>query len=90
MQTQIQANGREWSSFTNLVANTQLQPNGREWSSVFSPSAGNPAASTVNNNTTVNVDATNSDPEAIARAIQDALRNSRERGTAQNGILEPV
>jgi len=90
VQTQIQANGREWSSFTNLVANTQLQPNGREWSSVFSPSAGNPAASTVNNNTTVNVDATNSDPEAIARAIQDALRNSRERGTAQNGILEPV
>jgi len=42
---------------------------------------------TINN---VTVDATNNDPEAIARAIQDALRNSRERGTAQNGILEPV
>ena len=45
VQTQIQANGREWSSFANQVVNTQIQSNGREWSSQFSPSATNPLAS---------------------------------------------
>lgn len=43
VQTQIQANGREWSSFANQVANTKIQSNLREWSSQFSPSATNPA-----------------------------------------------
>jgi len=33
--TQIQANGREWSSFANSVANTVIRPNLSEWSSSF-------------------------------------------------------
>lgn len=34
--TQIQASGREWSSFANLVATTVIRPNLTEWSSSFS------------------------------------------------------
>ena len=41
--TQIQMNGREWSSFTDQIVNTTIQPNLKEWSSSFSPSATNPA-----------------------------------------------
>jgi hypothetical protein len=33
--TQIQANGREWSSFANSVATTVIRPNLSEWSSSF-------------------------------------------------------
>ena len=43
VQTQIQANGREWSSFANLIANTIIQPNLKEFSSPFAPNATNPA-----------------------------------------------
>jgi hypothetical protein len=90
VQTQIQANGREWSSFANLVANTQLQPNGREWSSQFSPSATNPSQTNITNNNKIDITLPNIDPEANARAIQDAIDNSRQRGTLQNGILNPI
>lgn len=37
--TQIQASGREWSSFANSVANTVIRPNLSEWSSSFSAAA---------------------------------------------------
>ena len=35
VSTQIQANGREWSSFANSVATTVIRPNLSEWSSSF-------------------------------------------------------
>jgi hypothetical protein len=84
--TQIQANGREWSSYANQVAMTTIQSNGREFSSSFSPSAtapvsGNSNAGTVN----VTVNAGVGDPEAIARVIEDTLRQSTYRGTG--GLL---
>jgi hypothetical protein len=37
--TQIRANGTEWSSFANSVANTVIRPNLSEWSSSFSAAA---------------------------------------------------
>lgn len=88
VQTQIQANGREWSSFANQVANTKIQSNLREWSSQFSPSATN--AAVVNQpmttqppivvNTTVqgSVIAQND----LNQAINDALANSGWAGSA--------
>jgi len=84
--TQIQANGREWSSYANMVATTVIQSNGKEFSSSFSPSAtlpvsGTSAAGTVN----VTVNAGVGDPEAIARVIEDTLRQSTYRGTG--GLL---
>jgi hypothetical protein len=42
--TQIQANGREWSSFANSVANTVIRPNLSEWSSSFSAAAASASA----------------------------------------------
>jgi hypothetical protein len=45
VQTQIQANGREWSSFTSAVASTTLKGNMGEWNSSFAAdSAANKAA----------------------------------------------
>jgi hypothetical protein len=45
VQTQIQANGREWSSFTSAVAATSLKGNMGEWNSSFAAdSAANKAA----------------------------------------------
>ena len=87
VQTQIQANGREWSSFANQVANTKIQSNLREWSSQFSPSATNPAVTnpTVTQppvvvNTTVqgSVIAQND----LNQAINDALAASGWAGSA--------
>jgi hypothetical protein len=84
--TQIQANGREWSSYANQVAMTTIQSNGREFSSSFSPSsASTPTSSPVVNNVTVNAGV--GDPEAIARVIEDTLRQSTYRGTGGLQIL---
>jgi len=80
--SQIQANGREWSSYANQVASTTIQSNGREFSSSFSPSATAPVSGTSNAGTVnVTVNAGVGDPEAIARVIEDTLRQSRYRGT---------
>jgi hypothetical protein len=46
VQTQIQANGREWSSFANSVAETVIRPNLSEWNSSFSAAAATAAAAT--------------------------------------------
>lgn len=46
VQTQIQANGREWSSFASSVATTVIRPNLTEWSSSFSTASANAAAAT--------------------------------------------
>lgn len=91
VQTQIQANGREWSSFANQVAVTQIQSNGREWSSSFSPSSMNPAAIAaatpsappvvINNNVNTGV----GDPNAIAEAINQYIIDAVDRGTMRGG-----
>ena len=84
--TQIQANGREWSSYANQVAMTTIQSNGREFSSSFSPSATAPISNTSSAGTVnVTVNAGVGDPEAIARVIEDTLRQSTYRGTG--GLL---
>ena len=44
VQTQIQANGKEFSSFANLVATTVIQPNLKEFSSSFSGASAEAAA----------------------------------------------
>ena len=88
VQTQIQANGREWSSFTSRVATTQIQSNMREWSSSFSPSAMNPAAvaaatptaPTAVINTTVQGSVISEND--LAQAINDALAQSGWAGSA--------
>lgn len=90
VQTQIQANGREWSSFANQVAVTQIQSNGREWSSSFSPSSMNPAAVAaatpsapvvINNNVNTGI----GDPNAIAEAINVYIQDAVDRGTLRGG-----
>ena len=80
VQTQIQANGREWSSFTSQVVNTSIQPNLQEWSSQFSPSATNPALASVMTSTNatptvvnVVVEGTVTSSEDLQKAIQDAI-----------------
>lgn len=83
--TQIQANGKEWSSYANQVATTVIQSNGREFSSSFIPTASSNTSvspGVVNN---VTVQAGVGDPEAIARVIEDTLRQSTYRGTG--GLL---
>lgn len=87
VQTQIQANGREWSSFANQIATTNIQSNGREWSSSFSPSAVNPALnqpSAVVNQPTVQVTVQGSviAQNDLNQAINDALANSGWAGSA--------
>jgi hypothetical protein len=39
VQTQIQANGKEWSSFASTVATTIIRPNLSEWNSAFTAAA---------------------------------------------------
>ena len=39
VQTQIQANGKEWSSFASTVATTIIRPNLSEWNSAFGAAA---------------------------------------------------
>jgi len=46
VQTQIQANGREWSSFANSVATTVIRPNLSEWSSSFGAAGAAASAAT--------------------------------------------
>jgi len=91
VQTQIQANGREWSSFTSQVANTQIQGNGREWSSSFSPGALNPALNPVSPQSPSKVEVTVvappfTDPNAVAEAIDDYIQNAVNRGTLRGGM----
>lgn len=89
VQTQIQANGREWSSFANQVANTTIQSNGREWSSSFSPSATNPALTPTSPNppkveiTVVAPPLT--DPNAVAEAVNQIIQDAVDRGTLRGG-----
>jgi hypothetical protein len=73
VQTQIQANGREWSSFANSVATTVIKPNLSEWSSSFG-AAGSAAAT-----------ATAAATAAALKAQQDALT---AQSTAASAALQ--
>jgi hypothetical protein len=73
VQTQIQANGKEWSSFANSVATTVIRPNLSEWSSSFG-AAGSAAAT-----------ATAAATAAALKAQQDALT---AQSTAASAALQ--
>ena len=89
VQTQIQANGREWSSFTSQTVNTGIQSNMREFSSAFSPSSTNPLASIMTSTppaaatpTIVNVvvQGTVTSSEDLKKSIQDAINDAGTSG----------
>jgi hypothetical protein len=86
VQTQIQANGREWSSFANQVANTTIQSNMREWSSSFSPSSLNSSVTNPTSSTAPSVQVTVQGSviaqNDLNQAINDALANSGWAGSA--------
>jgi hypothetical protein len=77
--TQIQANGKEWSSFANTVATTVIRPNLTEWSSSFSTASANAAAATAAANAALT--ATTS---AASKAAADAAEASAAAIAAAN------
>lgn len=85
--TQIQASGKEWSSFANTVATTVIRPNLTEWSSSFGK-AGSEAA----NASKAAIDAANkaaTDALAAAtKAQQEALKKLNEENAASNAAAE--
>jgi chemotaxis protein histidine kinase CheA len=98
--TIIQQSGREWSSFTAMVAQSKVQPNLKEWSSSFSPSASNPFTPPTGAPTAPPVNVTNNfngvvtDPNAVAdqinKILTDAANNTGNRygiGTGNKDVL---
>jgi len=79
VSTQIQANGKEWSSFANLVAATVIRPNLTEWSSSFSAAAASAAAATASANAGLT-----STTAAATKAAQDAAAASSAAIAAAN------
>ena len=79
VSTQIQASGKEWSSFANLVATTVIRPNLTEWSSSFSAAAANAAAATASANNGLA-----STTAAAIKAAQDAAAASAAAIAATN------
>lgn len=77
--TQIQASGREWSSFANLVASTIIRPNLSEWSSSFSSAAASASAATASANAGLA-----STTAAATKAAQDAAAASAAAIAAAN------
>ena len=75
VQTQIQANGREWSSFTSAVASTSLKNNLGEWSSSFG--AANKAAT----------DAIAAQTKAQQDAVAAQIKAAQEAAAAQLALL---
>ena len=79
VQTQIQANGREWSSFANSVATTVIRPNLTEWSSSYSTASANAAAATAAANAALTATTT-----AASKAAADAAAASAAAIAASN------
>ena len=79
VSTQIQANGREWSSFANLVATTVIQPNLKEWSSSFSAASATAASATAAANAALTATTT-----AASKAAADAAAASAAAIAASN------
>jgi hypothetical protein len=79
VQTQIQANGKEWSSFANSVATTVIRPNLTEWSSSYSTASANAAAATAAANAALTATTT-----AAAKAAAEAAAASAAAIAASN------
>jgi hypothetical protein len=79
VQTQIQANGREWSSFANSVATTVIRPNLTEWSSSYSTASANAAAATAAANAALTATTT-----AASKAAAEAAASSAAAIAASN------
>jgi hypothetical protein len=79
VSTQIQASGKEWSSFASLVAATVIRPNLTEWSSSFSAAAASAAAATASANAGLT-----STTAAATKAAQDAAAASSAAIAAAN------
>jgi len=75
VQTQIQANGREWSSFSSTVAGTSIKPNLGEWNSSFS-AAGKSAA-----------DAIAAQSKAQQDAVAAQIKSAQDAAAAQLALL---
>jgi hypothetical protein len=75
VQTQIQANGREWSSFSSAVSGTSIKPNLGEWNSSFS-AAGKSAA-----------DAIAAGAKAAQDAAQAQIKAAQDAADAQAALL---
>jgi hypothetical protein len=75
VQSQIQANGREWSSFSSAVAGTSIKPNLGEWNSSFS-AAGKSAA-----------DAIAAGAKAAQDAAQAQIKAAQDTADAQAALL---
>lgn len=73
--TQIQASGREWSSFANTVATTVIRPNLSEWSSSFSSAAAAASAAVGSANAALasSTAASSSAASAAAKASTEAI-----------------
>jgi hypothetical protein len=72
VQTQIQANGKEWSSFANSVATTVIRPNLTEWSSSYSTASANAAAATAAANAALTATTTAASKAAAEAAAASA------------------
>ena len=79
VSTQIQANGREWSSFANLVSTTVIQPNLKEWTSSFSAASATAASATAAANAALTATTT-----AASKAAADAAAASAAAIAAAN------
>ena len=82
VQTQIQANGKEWSSFANSVATTVIRPNLTEWSSSFSTAAANAASATASANAALTATTTAASKAAAEAAAASAAAIAASNKTA--------
>jgi hypothetical protein len=100
VSTQIQASGKEWSSFANLVATTVIRPNLTEWSSSFSTAAASAASATASANngltatTAAAIKAAQDAAAASATAIATANKNTADAiaaaGAAATSAVEKL
>ena len=97
VQTQIQANGTEWSSFANSVATTVIRPNLSEWNSAFgaATAAANSAVAalgaiggTTTGGTTTGTLGDSTTNALIAKAEADALAAKAEATAAAAKVAE--
>ena len=86
VQTQITANGREFSSFANLVATTVIQPNLKEWSSSFSGASAEAAAASA----AANAALTGTTNAAIKAAADAAAANAAAIAAANKATADSI
>jgi hypothetical protein len=91
--TQIQANGKEWSSFANTVASTVLRPNLSEWSSSFGKASADASAATAAAAKAANDALTAQSAaalEALKKKLQDELDAWKEAADAAQAAAEAI